>query len=397
MKEKLVIRHFGPVKDLDAIIRTFTVFIGTQGSGKSTVSKVLTICRDLNWYIKILDGSHDILEPFKKFGIEEFFHDDTYIHYSRQEDDVEVFFQEGRFRLHTGNLSSEEARNFFSGKIIEANKDFLAQMGIMDVSKPDIEEKYGHLLQANARTMLYIPAERNMVGMLSGSLASVMAAKIPLYDALLEYMSVFEKAKAALKEYYVPFLNVSFAIKDGAERIWLGQGNEKREPLSLQSCSSGLQSVLPLLMSIDYSLQTYYFNTFVIEEPEQNLFPSNQRELLSYLVNIYNQSETYGMVFTTHSPYTLSCMNVMMLAGKLIRQYPEIRDEVLGVVGSCHYVSPEEVAVYKLDPLANVYCENLKNSKTGLIGINALDEVSEYIGEDFDRLSDIYRKQLRKK
>ena len=86
-----------------------------------------------------------------------------------------------------------------------------------------------------------------------------------------------------------------------------------------------------------------------------------------------------------------------MYAEKDWDNYPEIRDEVLGVVGSCHYVSPEEVAVYKLDPLANVYCENLKNSKTGLIGINALDEVSEYIGEDFDRLSDIYRKQLRKK
>lgn len=397
MEEKLIIRNFGPVKDLEADIRTFTIFIGSQGSGKSTVSKVLTICRDLNWYIHILDGGPDILEPFRKFCLDEFFHDDTYIYYYRPQDDVEVEYQEGQFRLRMDGMSSDEARVFFSKQIIEANKDFLAQLGVADINKPDIEEKYGRLLQANARTMLYIPAERSLAGMLSTSLASVMAAKIPLYDALLEYMSVFEKAKSALKEYYVPFLDVSYVLKDGVEKIWLGKNEEKREPLPLQSCSSGLQSVLPLLMSIDYSLKSEYFNTFVIEEPEQNLFPSNQRELLAHLVSIYKQSATYGMVLTTHSPYTLSCMNVMMLAGKLLIYHPEVRQEVVNIVGQYHYVSPQEVAVYRLDPLAEKYCEDMKNPKTELIGVNSLDVVSEYIGEDYDRLFEIYRRQLRMK
>ena len=206
-----------------------------------------------------------------------------------------------------------------------------------------------------------------------------------------------QKAKAALKEYYVPFLDVSFAVKDGSEKVWLGKGEDKREPLPLQSCSSGLQSVLPLLMSIEYSLRTRYFDTFAIEEPEQNLFPSNQRELLSHLVSIYNQSETYGMLLTTHSPYTLSCMNVMMLAGKLIGQTPELQEKVKEIVGPYHYVSPQQVSVYKFDPQAEKYCEDMKNPDTELIGINSLDVVSEYIGEDYDRLIEIYLTELRKK
>lgn len=397
MEERLIIRNFGPVKDLEADIKTFTIFIGSQGSGKSTVSKVLTICRDLNWYIQILQGGAGMLEPFRKFCLDEFFQDETYIYYFRPQDDVEVEYKEGIFHLRIDGMSSDEARGFFSKQIIEANKDFLVQLGVTDINQPDIEEKYGRLLQANARTMLYIPAERSLAGMLSTSLASVMAAKIPLYDALLEYMSVFEKAKSALKEYYVPFLDVTYALKEGVEKVWLGKGEEKHEPLSLQSCSSGLQSVLPLLMSIDYSLKSKYFNTFVIEEPEQNLFPSNQRELLAHLVSIYNLSETYGMVLTTHSPYILSCMNVLMLAGKLIIGHPELRQEVIDIVGQYHYVSPQQVAVYKLDTLAAKYCEDMKNPKTGLIGINSLDAVSEYIGEDYDRLFEIYRKQLLKK
>lgn len=397
MEEKLVVKNFGPVKELEIDVRTFTIFIGTQGSGKSTVSKVLTICRDLNWYLHILDKSSDVLIPFRKFGIDEFFSDNTFIHYFRSQDDVEVKYEGGTFSLRIDGMSQPEARNYFSKQIINANKDFLNQLGVVNLNQPNIEEKYGHLLQANARTMLYIPAERNVAGTLSTSLATVMAAKIPLYDALLEYMSVFEKAKAALKEYYVPFLNVSFAIKDGSEKVWLGKGNEKSRPLPLQSCSSGLQSVLPLLMSIEYSLQTGYFDTFAIEEPEQNLFPSNQRELLNHLVSIYNQTETYGMLLTTHSPYTLSCMNVMMMAGKLILQNPELREKVKEIVGLNHYVSPQQVSVYKLDPSAEMYCVDLKNPKTGLISVNSLDAVSEYIGEDYDRLLNIYLQEMRKK
>ena len=397
MEEKLVIKNFGPVESLEIDVRTFTIFIGSQGSGKSTVAKVLTICRDHNWYLHILDNSNDVLTPFRKFGIDEFFRNDTFIHYYRSRDDVEVEYKNGVFSLRIDGLTQPKARNYFSKLIIEANKDFLAQLGVVDINQPDIEEKYGHLLQANARTMLYIPAERNVAGMLSTSLANVMAAKIPLYDALLEYMSVFEKAKAALKEYYVPFLDVSFAVKDGSEKVWLGKGEDKREPLPLQSCSSGLQSVLPLLMSIEYSLRTRYFDTFAIEEPEQNLFPSNQRELLSHLVSIYNQSETYGMLLTTHSPYTLSCMNVMMLAGKLIGQTPELQEKVKEIVGPYHYVSPQQVSVYKFDPQAEKYCEDMKNPDTELIGINSLDVVSEYIGEDYDRLIEIYLTELRKK
>ena len=397
MEEKLIIKNFGPVKDLEVDVRTFTIFIGSQGSGKSTVSKVLTICRDHNWYLHILDKSKDVMEPFRKFGIDEFFRNETYIHYYRAQDDVEVEYKQGVFSLRMDGVTSVEARNHFSKLIIEANKEFLAQLGVVDITQTDIEEKYGHLLQANARTMLYIPAERNVAGMLSTSLANVLAAKIPIYDALLEYMSVFEKAKAALKEYYVPFLDVSFTVKDGAEKVWLGKDEEKREPLPLQSCSSGLQSVLPLLMSIEYSLQTRYFDAFAIEEPEQNLFPSNQRELLSHLVDIYNRSDAYGMLLTTHSPYTLSCMNVMMLAGKLFIQNSELQKQIIDIVGPHHYISPQEVSVYKLDPLSENYCEDLKNPQTGLIGINSLDVVSEYIGEDYDRLFDIYLSEMRKK
>ena len=62
--ETLKIRNFGPVKELDIIIKPFTVFVGDQGSGKSTISKLLTVLRDMRWYIQGLKETEEVMKPF---------------------------------------------------------------------------------------------------------------------------------------------------------------------------------------------------------------------------------------------------------------------------------------------------------------------------------------------
>lgn len=398
MEERLIIRNFGPITDMDVVIRPCTIFIGSQGSGKSTAAKVLTICRDLSWYLSIINHDDDVLEPFKKFCIDEYFKVDTNLHYTDIDGLIEVVFRDGRFELKTISLSLEDTKALLSDKILRENKSLLESLGVNDVSKEDLQNQqlYAPLLRANSRMMLYIPAERNLAGSMSKALASMIVAKIPLYDALIEYMSVFEKAKNEFKDYYVPFLNVSFSFNNGNEKIWIGQGENRHNPLPMQSCSSGLQSVLPLLMSIDYALKVNYFDSFVIEEPEQNLFPSNQRELLYHLVETYNLTNFRGMVLTTHSPYILSCMNVMLLAGLLVEK-DGLYEEVVRVIGENRNLNPSDVAVYRLNPSAEMFCVDLKNPNTGLIGINELDSASESIGEDYDQLYKLYIQELRKK
>lgn len=398
MEEHLIIRNFGPITNIDVVICPCTIFIGPQGSGKSTAAKVLTICRDLSWYLSIIDHDDNVIEPFRKFCIDEYFKSDSYFYYKDPDGLIEVVFQDGVFELKSAVLALDSIRELLSEKILMENKSLLAGLGVNDVSKEDArnQQLYARLLRANSRMMLYIPAERNLAGSMSKALASMIVAKIPLYDALIEYMSIFEKAKNDLKEYYVPFLNVSFSMNDGQEKIWIGEGGNRHNPLPLQSCSSGLQSVLPLLMSIDYSLKAACFDAFAIEEPEQNLFPSNQRELLYHLIETYNMTSFRGMVLTTHSPYILSCMNVVLLAG-LLYEKEGLRDEVVRIVGENHQMNPSDVAVYRLNPSAEEFCVDLKNPNTGLIGINELDSASESIGEDYDQLYKLYIQELRKK
>ena len=45
MKESLVIKNFGPIKSVDLELGKMTILIGEQATGKSTIAKVLTVCR----------------------------------------------------------------------------------------------------------------------------------------------------------------------------------------------------------------------------------------------------------------------------------------------------------------------------------------------------------------
>ena len=141
------------------------------------------------------------------------------------------------------------------------------------------------------------------------------------------------------------------------DNILLDSGEE----LPLTSASSGLQSVIPLLVLINWLSDgiyeeekpfspieqekivellkalpdglkddkvkrllermtgfikgyVYSHTQFIVEEPEQNLFPETQCELLNYLLAAINHGKGHRMVLTTHSPYVLNQLNLLFKA-----------------------------------------------------------------------------------
>lgn len=381
--ERLVVRNFGPITNLDIEFRRLTLFIGDQGSGKSTLSKLLTICRDYNWWLLMLENAaaEEVRKPFYDFGINEYFMDDTFISYTMT--GFSIKYENGTFSIVSDYITADEIRKYF----IYLNKRYGSGQDAV------VDETQAKELESYARAVLYILAERNLVGNLSESLASMLTAQVPLPKPLMEYMSMFERAKKEYPSYNIPFFNVKFVKKNGKERIEL-VGKDKDLPLS--ACSSGLQSAIPMLMVIDYALKTDSFNSFVIEEPEQNLFPQNQFEMLGFVTSrLWHLNQRRQFVITTHSPYLLSSLNVLMLAYKL-HHIDEVREEAEKIIVPGYSVNPDDVAVYSLDPNSEEYCKSLISEKTGLVSVNELDSVSEVIGDDFDRLYDLYR-QVKKK
>ena len=338
-KERLIVRNFGPISNLDIEIRPLTLFIGTQGSGKSTISKLLTICRDLRWWLLLLENaeSEKIMKPFYDFAINEFFQEDSYIYYTVNGGIVR--YEHGIFSFKSEVVDADIIKEYIS-----YSNTKLMHNSLVPISETE-DKLSNNIMDANARMILYILAERNLVGNLSESLASMLTAQVPLPKPMMEYMSMFERAKKEYPTYNIPFFGVKFIKKEGRERIEL-QGKNKDLPLS--ACSSGLQSAIPMLMVIDYALKMECFDAFVIEEPEQNLFPENQFEILGFITSKFWVKEQCQFVITTHSPYMLSSLNVLMLAYRL-HQNEDVRERVDEIVKPGFTVNPDNVAVFGKD------------------------------------------------
>ena len=395
-REVIEIRNFGPISNVVLSISPLTIFIGDQGSGKSTISKLLTICRDIRWRHDILEGDKaSILRPFKEFSIDEFFRKDTFFSYKEDSDSDNsdsIVYENGTFIFKMSGVDDvDEAKKRLKILIIETAQSLAKRTGNDKIEDTDSYTR--KLLRANTRIGLYLPAERNIVGILSQSLASIILHKIPFPDVILEFMSIFEKAKKEFSSFDVPFLNARFIEREGNNRIILPDSNKE---ISFNACSSGLQSTLPMMMVIDYSRKTNCFDSFVVEEPEQNLFPKNQRELMFYFASKLNNNKC-NFVLTTHSPYLLSCLNVQLLASKLYAT-DGLKDEVSNIIKKDFVVDSKDVAVYSLGIKAedNEYCRSLISQTTGLVSINELDAVSEYIGDDYERLYSLYLRTRKK-
>ena len=167
--ERLIVRNFGPISNLNIQIRQLTLFIGTQGSGKSTVSKLLIICRDVRWWLQILNEDN-VMKPFVDFGINEYFQNDSYIFYVH--DGEEIKYEKGKFYYKSKGKDDIEAIKQSLNIFLEKSSiSLLAKTGL---TEDDLSDPHTlNLLKANCRLGLYILAERNLVGNLSDSLASI--------------------------------------------------------------------------------------------------------------------------------------------------------------------------------------------------------------------------------
>jgi len=91
----------------------------------------------------------------------------------------------------------------------------------------------------------------------------------------------------------------------------------------------------------------YFVN--IVEEPEQNLFPSSQRQLLNSLLAFNYGNNT--LIMTTHSPYLLNYISLAVKANELKEKITtkELKDRLDAIVPISSTVNPKELVIYELD------------------------------------------------
>lgn len=414
----LIIYNVGPIKKVDIELKRFNFIIGPQSSGKSTVAKILSTCEWIEKEVEITrneqavgngENYKTLVESFHK--MEEYFDrgEDSFVSYST--DFVEIRYEHRNLNVH---LKRE--------------------------------------VPYHRQKICYIPAERNMVTLpeLKGFEFNTTNLRSFLFDwyRAREYYTPQNKTdvlELGVQYYY----DADMATKN--DRIQ--HVNGKTYDISLSNSSSGLQSLTPLLVMLQYYCDQYFaeydfknsfeqnnkvkqmraaltrevalsqykpgfreeevaqlvnqFNealhrgdkradeifksyeeacnrllipnrtTFIIEEPEQNLYPFTQVALVDAIIKLCSNGRMHGCTITTHSPFVLNYLNVL-----IARYYKQISDVV--------QLNPSELSVFgtndgRLSDLMQL------NTKTGEYSVNAEDlvEAMRYMYTEYRQMKEM--------
>ena len=370
---KIKIRNFGPIKSgLDANdgfieISKVTLFCGPQGSGKSTVAKVLS---SMMWLEKAAYYVGWDLENAVFDDAGAFMRDVLSFH------GLTTYFTESTEISYRGNYLSID---FEHGRTLVQCVDRLN----VNYVKPKI---------------MYMPAERNFLHYLEFAVASRLLPP-PLVALLGEYKA----ARAEIQDTYSIPINGYRLVYDADKDDYFienvhSDGKPARTPIP--ESSSGLQSLLPMSLVTNYlsahighdarkspdinslSLSNNPFlastqekncvyngsslpldgvrfvrrstessNCFVniVEEPEQNLFPPTQRRVLRHLLEVNNARQNNRLIISTHSPYIVSDLVAATKANKLFRMrdgYKGPNEEAFELLEKCY---PERYSVSNND------------------------------------------------
>lgn len=387
MKEKLIIKNFGPIKSVDLDLGKITVFIGEQATGKSTVAKVLSMCRYFSYIIE--NVSPLILRSrFIEYGLSEwdltgFENKNTLISYENKD----YLFQVEAV------LNENQDLDYFSQKLKPKTKRFeelinkLKLFKIDNFINPDSKVKIDWNLPYNFLTTdvknimnnpFYFPTERGLQSIFSLGKSSIQYLSDSLFKQLADLYNISLKFK---NEIEIEPLDVYYKNDNGKA---LTRKRNETEYYKLSNGASGYKSTIPIVLTTKfYNENEKRSRTFIVEEPEQNLFPTAQKKLVEFLVKSIN-SHNNQFILPTHSPYILTTLINLIYAHKVgTLDNGRFEEEVCKIIPKESWIDVNDISVYFLN---NGEARDLVDEKECLINLDDLDNVSEIINDEFDRL-----------
>ena len=429
--ESIEIKNFGPIKHVKLDLKDINVFIGTTASGKSTVAKLVTIVRSIirsqksdYEYFKELSNDYNIdfavsRETLIEYKMRDIFwrlkNEEIETNFPERISDTFIFNVLKTLGIDVDKYPEEAKKKLFSFSVIytlffnEAKltgtdamkqtldyiselKNFLVDMGdLIDgkdnekVTFDQLQEKLTDLIsftqdKAFIDRLIYIPAERSLLSTVGESLFSLISNKVTIAESIKKFGSEYESARRQIKNLPLAFLEASYEHSDNTDYIKLKDGTH----FELGQASSGFQSVVPLLIVVKANTDSkgYFKGYIIIEEPELNLYPTVQKDLLEFLVERINQSQN-KLIITTHSPYILTALDNLIQADNVVRRNPDAKEEVKKLVPRERWVDFDRVACYYFE---NGRCRSTLDEEYRSIGPSNIDDVSEELGKVYDQL-----------
>ena len=387
--QTIEIRNIGPLVETGIVpVSQVMLLIGEQSTGKSTFMKILCFCCWLEKQVMI--GGDSIVSK--------------YTHYYRFWNELK------KFHHFNDEFLSDSSYIKYDGSAIQIEMPGKKRNAKI-VRKPNFAD-IRHNLKIS-----FLPSERNLLSSIQNIENLYRSKDVDmLFNYILEWGEARSQFNVAhpLDLVFVDNMKYHYDAKNG-DVLTLADGHSKIKPYY---ASSGVQSALPiqvlatylagevgtsakkspveylkqldLLDSKDVKALTTVLNNMLnrssyrsfhmfIEELEQNLFPKAQFELVKMLVGLLKQMDKKptgyksAVFLTTHSPYVLTALNVMMLASSAY----ELSPDKVNNLGLEDYVIPKES--YSAYCIKDGRFENIVDEEFGFIKGDFLDSVSELV------------------
>jgi predicted ATP-dependent endonuclease of OLD family len=196
-------------------------------------------------------------------------------------------------------------------------------------------------------------------------------------------------ALAEIEQIAHKILKGKYQSAESGEQIQI-EGSRLNIPL--KDASSGQQESLRILQGL--FLATGLNNRkefFVIEEPEAHLYPLAQKELINAFAVFLNTIEHGKLIVTTHSPYILACINILLYADYVSKEIGTQNGKINNI-SRAFWLDSSFFNAYSLGQ-SEAYCVNIKDDVTGLIDQNYLDAISEQLGLQYQELYNLLIKE----
>ncbi len=431
---QLIITNVGPITQTAKIeYERFCILIGPQSNGKSTIAKILSTCM---WLEKeacttlttdvVKDGA-----AFKQL-VEDFHRMHNYIHPDSSiikyiSPFVSIEYNKGDFSISfKNNLSYERLkityvpsdRNVVTMKDIEkrdldptnfrsflfdwletnrnydsTHKATILNLGIKYYFNAEAKERMDMLTHENGVTY-NIPLYDASSGM-----QSLVPMNVLMHYLVTDYFTNYGKGVSF--EQQQKNIRLAWEIarvittKHYPDEVTKKDYKTVYNELIRSKADGGDTEASELvgeMTKLFKRLSTPQSISFILEEPEQNLFPLTQVDLFNDIVDISNSKHQSSVFITTHSPYLLAAANIQLFMGKMVEEGVDTH-QIQELTGLNTIIKKGEFTAYSV---AEGTCQPIIDGQTGLIKQNELDTASDYNAEVFGRLYQLYIKNMKK-
>lgn len=427
-----IIENIGPITYTEFDLNRVNIFIGPQSVGKSTIAKIISFCLWLEKYTIRQQHVDNINLRFIKERLVSFhkmnsyFRHESHFKYTGRAIEIEYFHNKKPRITMKHEFSDAEV-----GKIayIPAERSIVSMVNVNSYKLEDdyvrdfvfewlsLHSKYSRneAIQIPGTPVRYffdmekgdvVELPDNKTISLTES-SSGLQSVIPLYMYCLYvsewiYHHNLDMSYEDMDKIIDGVSRKTFALlkqDDSSNEVFQSDKYEDNEDAMMllvkkifsHNGDDSLKSAYTTLTRIADKINIPHYTQLIIEEPELNLFPETQVELLYAILKLLQNDRPDNLVITTHSPYMLYALNNCLLANCVRGEMPKTKFEKVRC--SDIVLNPKDVSVFELENgefrsiEQSINTESLTiQDNTGLIRQNFFDRVMKGIMDDFNSL-----------